>query len=257
VFAEQGFHAARLEDVAVRAGITRKTVYNQFGSKFGLLEALLSELEGRTNVGSRIQAALDLGQPDRALRAYFREACRFWSADQAVLRNLLGAAATGVEALHILEGHDLARKRRLTSFVSRLAAQGRLRVLPQDALEALWFLGSFPAFDHLARRSSLPASKVARILTSFARTLLRQAGRQLRIHGDLIQSRVHLDLTRRLILPTSVFSAYSDELALVLACGLHGQLAARLPMRVDQTVPDVDQGKINRQSWTRCQGQGT
>ncbi len=49
----------------------------------------------------------------------------------------------------------------------------------------------------------------------------------------------------------------TSELALLLACGLHGQLAARLPMRVDQTVPDVDHGKINRQSWTRCQGQGT
>lgn len=173
VFAEQGFHAAGLEEVAARAGITRKTVYNQFGSKLGLLEALLSELEGRANLGSRVQAALDLGQPERALRAYFREACRFWSADQAVLRNLLGAAATDVEALHILERHDLARKQRLIPYVTRLAAEGRLRVLPQDALEVLWFLGSFPAFDHLARRSSLPGSKVAGILTSFARTLLR------------------------------------------------------------------------------------
>jgi len=39
--------AVSLDDVARRAGITRMTVYNQFGSKAGLLEELFDQLVTR------------------------------------------------------------------------------------------------------------------------------------------------------------------------------------------------------------------
>ncbi|MDR3514496.1 MAG: TetR/AcrR family transcriptional regulator [Azospirillaceae bacterium] len=41
-FAERGFAATRLEDVATRAGIVKGTIYRYFGSKEALFEAALS-----------------------------------------------------------------------------------------------------------------------------------------------------------------------------------------------------------------------
>jgi len=173
VFTEAGFHGADLEEVAARAGVTRKTVYNQFGSKRGLLDALVSDLEERPAIGIRVQALLDSPEPRRSLDAYFREACRFWAANQTVMRNLYGLAATDSEARQVLAAHDAARKRRLMPFVTRLAARQELNTGRSEALETLWLLGSFAAFDHLSWLSALPVSGVARILSRLARSLVR------------------------------------------------------------------------------------
>jgi AcrR family transcriptional regulator len=173
VLTRAGFHGAGLEEVAARAGVTRKTVYNQFGSKRGLLDALVSDLEERPAIGIRVQALLDSPDPRRSLDGYFREACRFWAANQTVMRNLYGLAATDAEARQVLGAHDTARKRRLVPFVSKLASQQALRTGRTEALETLWFLGSFVAFDHLSGPSSLPVSRVARILSRLAGSLLR------------------------------------------------------------------------------------
>jgi len=173
VFTEAGFHAAGLEEVAARAGVTRKTVYNQFGSKRGLLDALISDLEERPAIERRVEVILDAPDPRAALDGYFREACRFWAANQAVMRNLFGLAATDAEARQVLGAHDAARKRRLVQFVTRLAARQALSTGRSEALETLWFLGSFAAFDQLAGPSSLSVSKAVRVLGRLARSLLQ------------------------------------------------------------------------------------
>src|ERR1700761_1833754 len=46
VFAEKGFAAARLDDVAARAGITKGTIYLYFDSKQALFEALARQSIG-------------------------------------------------------------------------------------------------------------------------------------------------------------------------------------------------------------------
>ena len=172
VFTEAGFHGAGLAEVAARAGVTRKTVYNQFGSKRRLLDELISNLEEEPAIKTRVQAILEAPDPQRSLDGYFRESCRFWAANQTVMRNLYGLAATDAEARQVLAAHDAARKRRLVPFVNRLAAQQELRTGTSEALEALWFLGSFAAFDHLAGTSALPVTRAARILGRLARSLL-------------------------------------------------------------------------------------
>jgi len=44
VFSEAGFYRANLDDVAKKAGVARATVYYQFKSKFGLLEATIDHV---------------------------------------------------------------------------------------------------------------------------------------------------------------------------------------------------------------------
>src|SRR5688572_7424271 len=44
VIAEQGVEGARLDDIATRAGYTQGAIYHQFGSKSGLIAALLESM---------------------------------------------------------------------------------------------------------------------------------------------------------------------------------------------------------------------
>lgn len=42
VFSDKGFHAARLQDIATAAGVTRGAVYHHFGNKAGLYDQLIA-----------------------------------------------------------------------------------------------------------------------------------------------------------------------------------------------------------------------
>jgi AcrR family transcriptional regulator len=86
VFAQQGYTAARLEDIAAEAGVTKPVVYRHFGSKKALYLALLDR--HRSDLGGFLPPPERLGQaPDRAalLRAvidhwldYVRENSHAW-----------------------------------------------------------------------------------------------------------------------------------------------------------------------------------
>lgn len=45
VFSEQGYQAARLQDIASAAGTTRGAIYHHFGSKVGLYQELMAEAQ--------------------------------------------------------------------------------------------------------------------------------------------------------------------------------------------------------------------
>ena len=74
VFAERGFEAATLEEIAERAGVSRPIVYGHFGDKQRLFEAVVNAEIARVEaaVGEAIAAP---GEPravlERGLRAFF------------------------------------------------------------------------------------------------------------------------------------------------------------------------------------------
>src|SRR5918994_2321731 len=47
---ESGYHGTSVDDVARRADVARATVYHQFGSKVGLLEAVIEDFERRAGL---------------------------------------------------------------------------------------------------------------------------------------------------------------------------------------------------------------
>jgi AcrR family transcriptional regulator len=71
VFAERGFAAARLDDVAVRAGVAKGTLYLYFHSKEALFEALIRDAISPllAHVGA-VAAAPDM-PPTKALETFF------------------------------------------------------------------------------------------------------------------------------------------------------------------------------------------
>src|SRR5262249_60265649 len=74
-----------IDAIAAHAGVARMTVFNQFGSKRGLLEALFDDLAVRGLV-TRIRGALMQPEPQEALDAFVAAFGGFWTSDRLVIR---------------------------------------------------------------------------------------------------------------------------------------------------------------------------
>jgi AcrR family transcriptional regulator len=104
VFAEQGYHAASMDDIAERVGVSKPMLYEYFGSKDGLLSACVArcrtELYDATQQAmARAGSAEDLLR--RGLLAYFTFADRHSHAMAVMAQEpmvLPAAAAGAIEA---------------------------------------------------------------------------------------------------------------------------------------------------------------
>jgi AcrR family transcriptional regulator len=153
-----GIAGVTVEAVARHADVSRMTVYYQFGSKAGLLEALFDQL---ATTGQLAQgAAAALGQPDplEALAGYVAAFGRFWAAERLVLRRLRSLAALDPELAAGVRARDARRRKGLELLAGRLA--DRYGHPPPEALgEAvvvLHMLTSFETFDALAGPNRSP-----------------------------------------------------------------------------------------------------
>src|SRR5438552_354886 len=77
---DEPFARFSLEAIARRAGLTRLTVYYQFGSKRGLLEALYDSL-AETGGLMRLPGLYSIADPTAALLELVEIFCRFWASD--------------------------------------------------------------------------------------------------------------------------------------------------------------------------------
>ena len=171
VISSSGFHRMSVDQVADRSGVTRATVYYQFGSKLGLFEAIASDFERRAG-HERFDALWRL-RPAEMLPAFFRETVRFWATDPILVRHIVGLAAIDDDARRVAEAHDAGRRADLRAMIDRLAGEGLLRtgVNPDHATTVLWLLSSFEAFDQLRNRSSLSLRATTRTLIELSQAI--------------------------------------------------------------------------------------
>jgi AcrR family transcriptional regulator len=143
--------AFSLESVAAVAGVSRLTVYKQFGSRGGLLEAAFDYLAGNGRMERTADAVLD-PDPRKGLMRLVGLFCNFWSGDAAVGR-LHDAMATDPDLARALSERDERRRRAVSALVERM----QLRVASerqQDAVDLLFALTSYPVFRQLSRGRS-------------------------------------------------------------------------------------------------------
>src|SRR3989440_4303415 len=88
----QGFSGFSIDAVARKADVARMTVYHQFGSKVGLLEALSDFLAAHGGM-EHLADAFRRPEPFDALDEYLTVFSRFWSSDRLVMRRLRALAA--------------------------------------------------------------------------------------------------------------------------------------------------------------------
>lgn len=169
LFADEGFHRVGLEHVAEHAGVGRKTIYFQFGSKLGLLEALVGDMSQRAGVSDFVDAAVADDDVTRGIRRFVSGSCALWEHDAGICRALLTLSASDADARHVIDQvgtERLADLRRLTTRARRLGRLSR-EWTPARAADALWLLTSFESYD-LLRRAGKSSREATTLLSDMA-----------------------------------------------------------------------------------------
>jgi AcrR family transcriptional regulator len=171
------FTGFTIDAVARQAGVARMTVYYQFGSKVGLLEALSDDLAARGQM-ERLAEAFRQPDVDYALGEFITTFARFWGADRFVTRRLRALAALDTDFEQVVRARDERRREGLRVLVQRLV---RERGQPpaaafDETVELLFTLTSFETFDTLAGDTRTPENVSGPIRTlAFAALELGQA----------------------------------------------------------------------------------
>src|SRR5262245_38875086 len=155
--APDGFAGFTVDAVAGQAGVARMTVYNHFGSKMGILEALFDDLAARGLV-TRLRAAFGRPEPREALDELVAAFGAFWHSDRIVIRRIRGLAAIDADFEKAVRARDERRRDALRTILGRFAEkchQPPLGAL-DEVVDVLHTLTSFETFDNLAGTAHTP-----------------------------------------------------------------------------------------------------
>jgi AcrR family transcriptional regulator len=164
---DEGFS---IDAVARRAGVARMTVYNQFGSKAGLLEALFDHLAVRGEL-VRMGELFAEKDPVVALDAFVALFGRFWTSNRRAHRRLRAAAIHDPELSAAIDSRNERRRRGLTELTRRLGTLATSPLPAAELVNVLFVLLSFETFDALAGDGRSP-SEVTPLLQRMARLVV-------------------------------------------------------------------------------------
>jgi len=162
-----------IDAVARRADVARMTVYYQFGSKRGLLEALFAVLAARGGM-QQLPTAFQQADPMLALNRMIDVFARFWSSDRVVLRRLRAMAALDPELDQVLRERNEGRRNGLRVIVSRLAGRG---ADVAETVDLLFAVTSFENFDVLAGPDRTPEEVAPLVRRAAAAIVAPKPGR--------------------------------------------------------------------------------
>jgi AcrR family transcriptional regulator len=161
IMSRSGIADFSIDAVARQAGVARMTVYYQFKSKVGLLEALFDDIGARGEI-KRIAGAFAKPEPRDVLTQCITIYGRFWTLDRVVIRRLRCMAILDPDFEKGLRGRDARRHAGLQVVLQRLAEKyGRPDPAAlDDAVDLVATLTSFDTFDHLAGPTRNPEDVV-------------------------------------------------------------------------------------------------
>ncbi|MET8700358.1 TetR/AcrR family transcriptional regulator [Kitasatospora sp. NPDC058032] len=162
---EKGPASFSMDAVAKTAGVARMTVYYQFDSKTGLLEALFDDLAQRGGM-ARMPAAFMAPSGREALTAILDVLTGFYASGRVALRRLRGLGILDPELDTALQSRGERRRGGLQVVLGRLLADRDAEVGEaelDELVELLFMLTSFESFDLLAGPEGDSAAVARRI----------------------------------------------------------------------------------------------
>jgi len=156
-----------IDAVARGAGVARMTVYNQFESKAGLLEALFDSLALR---GPLSQMADIFKQPDVfvALDEYVAMFGRFWTVNRRAHRRLRAAALHDDELAAAMERRNERRRKGVAELLRRLGDRAQPTIPRDEVVNVIYVLLGFETFNAFAGERRTPED-----VTPIVRRLVR------------------------------------------------------------------------------------
>jgi AcrR family transcriptional regulator len=149
-FDEHGLERANVDAIAADAGVAKMTVYNNFGSKEGLFQAVVRDRSATVVAGFPGAATLNPAQPEKALLAIGARFLALARGDAlGALRAVYGVAGTQPEVCRALyeEGPERVTGE-LAAYLRRAHAAGTLKVR-NPLLAADLFLSMFLGSGHI------------------------------------------------------------------------------------------------------------
>src|SRR5881227_212993 len=164
LLAEGIFHTSTVEHVADRAGISRATLYQHFRSRLELVDAICETFDANPAL-LELRQIVELPDAEAALDKTIANCIRFWSSEDAVLRQLYGVAAIDPAAQALVDRQRADRRSELERLARNLRRAGRLRAgtTERTALLLLLVLTSYETFREL-REAGLSDRQVATYL---------------------------------------------------------------------------------------------
>ncbi|HEX7937716.1 MAG TPA: TetR/AcrR family transcriptional regulator [Gemmatimonadaceae bacterium] len=151
--------AFSLDAVAKKAGVTRMTLYNQFGSKGQLLAEVFDTLVER-DAFSRAQEAFtqpDVGLAFDGIVAIFGQ---FYTDNRALMTKLAAVAGLDPDLDEAMRSRNMRRRRVVETLVQRLGKRHRAAVADAELVNTLDVLLSFATFNAIAGLDRTPKQVV-------------------------------------------------------------------------------------------------
>jgi len=194
LLAEQVAPDLSMDAIARRADVARLTIYYQFKSRRGLLEALYDHLAMRGNM-QRMAEVFHAPDPSQSVERLVRTFVEFWSSDPLVMRRLRAMAALDPEVEKGIRARDARRQHASREILRRMSAPGKsAQALPDAtpaAADVLSTLTSFETYDALAMAGHSGDEIIAMITTlaKFALTAMPASARSLPVKTERRRSR--------------------------------------------------------------------
>jgi AcrR family transcriptional regulator len=164
--------AFTIDAIARQAQVARMTVYYQFHSKRGLLEALFDDVARRGGI-ERLKDAFREADPWDALHEFVACIVQFWSSDRLIIRRLSSLAALDPEIEEGLRARDDRRRHAIGLILGRIFRDNG-KTTPeelQEVTDTLHVLTSFESYDQLAVNGR-SAEVVATLVWRFANRIV-------------------------------------------------------------------------------------
>lgn len=175
-FRSAGYAAATTETIASAAGVSAKTVEAAFGSKRGLLAAVVDPLASAGPPRDLIDQIRAADDPRRRLRLVAELSRRTYQASLPEFELLRDAAAVAPEIATVARQVGSRRHANQARLISYLADQRLLRndLTPREATDIMWALTSYDLYRALVTEQHWPAARYQNWLAATLATTLLQ-----------------------------------------------------------------------------------
>lgn len=151
LFDDNDFMAVTLEDVAREAGVSRQAIYVNFGSRAGLLVALVSHVDEIGGLQAKIAKVLESPTAVRALEALVDIRARYTPSIYRLATQVDAARRFDADAEASWQDRMKLRYAHSRAVAQRLEAEGVLAAgwTAADAADLIWSLTSIRTYEDL------------------------------------------------------------------------------------------------------------
>lgn len=154
LFSTRGYATTTVTELAAEAGVAVDTIYKSFGSKVGVVEAIIDAARSDDAVAGMHAAWIDAeGDPGRQLGTYVRGIGRFWSRNDR-LASMLQSGTGDADIAAIWARRQALRRKLIQDHVATWPAAVLRPGYTRDiAVDLIWALTSSETFHALVVES--------------------------------------------------------------------------------------------------------